>query len=122
MTTEAKKQGAKRKWYYRLAAFRVLGVPPDKRTWKELKPLVGNGLADRWKAELAAILGAKNVVEAPPRPQTPPPATPTPRPAPAPRKRDAQAPSTARTIAPTTADAIKAQLAAASVAAAQKAA
>lgn len=53
-------QGPKRKWFYRMAAFSVLGVSvADKRTWKELKPLIANGHVEPWKAKVAELLAAK---------------------------------------------------------------
>ena len=117
------KAGPKRKWFYRMAAFAVLGVSvADKRTWKELKPLVANGLNADWQAKVAALMAAKGVTTTKPVPvppvTTPPPATPAPR-----RERSrstASKGSTGTTIAPTTPDAIRAQLAAASVAAAKQ--
>ena len=109
--------GPKRKWFYRMAAFAVLGVTvADKRTWKELKPLVANGLKADWQTKVAELMASKGVTATKPAP-TPPPTTPppTPRPEARPRPRQ-QAPrsQSGTTIAPTTPDAIRAQLAAAS--------
>ena len=107
--------GPKRKWFYRMAAFAVLGVAvADKRTWKELKPLVANGLKADWQAKVAELMAAKGVTATKPVPPAPTVPAPTPKPEARPRARQ-QAPraSAGTTIAPTTPDAIRAQLAAA---------